>query len=72
MVKLLKFNFSTARQLQYARDDAFFTLWLCAPLLRELPELPKDGAAVLEMVERSWAAVDAAVSTEDRSSRCRR
>mmetsp|Transcript_51575 Transcript_51575/g.112363 ORF Transcript_51575/g.112363 Transcript_51575/m.112363 type:complete len:478 (+) Transcript_51575:95-1528(+) len=55
----------STRQLQYARDDAFFTLWLCAPLLRELPELPKDGAAVLEMVERSWAAVDAAVSTED-------
>lgn len=53
------------RQVQYARDDAFFTLWLCAPLLRELPKLPKEGSAVQGEVERSWAAVDAAVSTED-------
>ena len=67
MVKLAKFNFF--RQLQYARDDAFFTLWLCAPLLRELQEqivgATNTAAMVLEMAERSWATVDAAVSTED-------
>eukprot|EP00435_Cladocopium_sp_Y103_P034088 s2006_g8.t1 len=52
------------RQLQYARDDAFFTLWVCAPLLRELPEgLQNDGAdvaRVLQAVERSWTAIDGA------------
>lgn len=57
------------RQLQYARDDAFFTLWVCAPLLRELPEgLQNDGAdvaRVLQAVERSWTAIDGAVTTED-------
>ena len=51
------------RQLQYACDDAFFTLWVARGLLREAPG---EAPHVLEALESCWQRINSAVAMEDR------
>jgi len=52
----------SARQLQYACDDAFFTLWVARGLLREAPG---EAPHVLEALESCWQRINSAVAMED-------
>lgn len=51
------------RQLQYACDDAFFTLWVARGLLREAPG---EAPHVLEALESCWQRINGAVAMEER------
>ncbi len=53
---------SVARQLQYAREDAFFTLLVARALLREAPG---EAPHVLEALESYWHSINGAVAMED-------
>ncbi|CAK8991593.1 unnamed protein product [Durusdinium trenchii] len=66
------------RQVQYARDDAFFTLHLATSLLRDVLKTTRsvkvndtatDAPKVLEALERSWQVIDGAVGVEDTEAR---
>jgi len=52
----------SARQVQYACDDAFFTLWVARALLREVPG---EAPHVLEALESCWQRINGAVAMED-------